>query len=242
MIESKPIAFDAYQALASRYSEVAEQKAENGYIEHPAMRKQLGNVSGLEVLDAGCGPGFLSNYLIENGARVSGFDLSPNMIEIAKHRTKGRADLFVANMENPISTLTDNTFDMVVSSLAIDYVKNWKVPLGEFYRVLKAEGRLVISVQHPLAAYLWYKPKSGFGVQYVEAEWRGFGGEPVTVPDYYRSFSEMINPLIASGFQITEIVDTKPIDTLKDIHPEKFATYSKQPTFMIIDLMKSKNF
>jgi hypothetical protein len=44
----------------------------------------------------------------------------------------------------------------------------------------------------PTASLAWYGPPSGFGVHYVKSEWRGFGGEPITVPDYHRSFDELI--------------------------------------------------
>ena len=234
MKDKKPIALQAYELLADRYSDLAESKAENGYIEHPAMRAQLTDVAGLSVLDAGCGPGFLSAYLAAKGAKVTGFDVSPRMIELALKRTAGAARLFVADMSEDIPELGAGGFDIVASSLAIDYVRDWTVPLGTFRRVLKPGGTLVFSVQHPLGAFLWYKPPSAFGVQYVEAEWRGFGGAPVTVPDHYRSFEEMINPLVASGFVVEKVLDAKPIPALKETDPELFAKYSRTPTFMVI--------
>ena len=239
MNDEKPIALQAYEALADRYSALAESKAGNGYIEHPAMRAQLTDVSGLSVLDAGCGPGFLSSYLAVKGAKVTGFDVSPRMIELARTRTAGAAKLFVADMSGDIPELGAGEFDIVVSSLAIDYVRDWTVPLNTFLRVLKPGGILVFSVQHPLGAFLWYKPPSAFGVQYVEAQWRGFGGAPVTVPDYYRSFEEMINPLVAAGFVVEKIVDAKPIPALKETAPELFAKYSRTPTFMVIVAKKA---
>ena len=233
-----PIALTAYELLAQRYSERAEGKSENGYIEHPAMRAALGPVAELRVLDAGCGPGILTSHLIKSGAKVSAFDISPKMIELARKRTAGAAKLFVADMAKLIPDLADAEFDMVVSSLAIDYVRDWATPLGEFHRVLKPGGRLLFSVQHPIGAFLWYQPPSAFGIHYVEATWRGFGGEPVVVPDYYRSFEEMINPLIAAGFAITKLTDAKPIDALKAIDPTDYEKYSRQPTFMVIDARK----
>ncbi|OGR81088.1 MAG: hypothetical protein A2X32_09095 [Elusimicrobia bacterium GWC2_64_44] len=234
MSEEKPIALRAYEALADRYSALAESKAENGYIEHPAMRSQLTDVAGLSVLDAGCGPGFLGAYLAEKGAKVTGFDISPRMIELAGKRTAGAARLFVADLAKEIPALGAEEFDLVTSSLAIDYVKDWTVPLNTFRRVLKPGGKLVFSVQHPLGAYLWYKPASAFGVQLVEAQWRGFGGEPVTVPDYYRPFEEMINPLVSAGFVVEKILDAKPVPALMEKDPELFAKYSRTPTFMIV--------
>ncbi len=233
------IALEAYEELAERYSQHAEQKAENGYIEHPAMRKQIGAVEGLCILEAGCGPGFLSKYLYDHGAeRVVSFDVSPKMIEFAQARIGKKAECHVADMAQPLGFLKENQFDLVVSSLAIDYVLDWSVPLNEFYRSLKKGGRLIFSIQHPLASYNWYKPKSDFGVQLVEAYWRGFGGKPVRMPDYYRSFSEVINPLLQAGFQLKELVDARPIPELREYQPERYKRYEHMATFMVIEANK----
>jgi len=67
---NESIARRAYTALADQFSALAPTKAENAYIEQPAMRAALGDVRGLDVLDAGCGPGILLAYLI--GARELG--------------------------------------------------------------------------------------------------------------------------------------------------------------------------
>lgn len=234
-----PIALTAYEQLAERYASLAETKAENGFIEQPAMRQQLGQVTGLRILEAGCGPGFLSSYLLNHGAQVTAFDISPRMIELAREKTQGRAQIFVGDMALPLANLKNASFDLVVSSLAIDYVRDWTTPLHEFYRVLKPQGRLVFSVQHPTATYLWYKPASAFGVQYAEIQWSSFGGEPVMMPDHYRSFADMINPILEAGFQIQKVQDTKPIEALRAVDPERFEKYNRQPSFMIFDVCKS---
>lgn len=232
----KPIALEAYEALAERYAAMAETKAENGYNEHPAMRTAIGDVAGLHVLDAGCGPGFLSRDLLDKGAEsAAAFDNSPNMVEIAKRNTGGRATCFVADLALPLSTLEDQSFDLVVSSLAIDYVRDWTVPLSEFARVLKPGGRLVMSVQHPMGAYEWYRPKSAFGVQLCSATWKGFGGKPVEVHDYYRSFEEIFNPVLKAGFALNQVIETKPVKELEAINPRKFKEGQTFPTFMILD-------
>lgn len=237
--KKQPISLAAYETLAKRYSEQAEGKTENGYIEHPAMRKQLGKVNGLAVLDAGCGPGILSSWLLAHGAQVTGFDISPKMITLARKRCGRKAKFFLTDMARPLPSLQDNSFDVVGSSLAIDYVRNWRIPLKEFHRVLKRNGRLVLTVQHPLGSYLWYKPASTVGVHYVEATWRGFGGEPVIVPDYYRSFAEIIMPLIRAGFTIRAVVDALPVPALKAKEPQLYKKYRAFPPFMIIEARKN---
>lgn len=232
----RPIALEAYDALADAYAARAETKAENGLNEHPAIRGVIGGVEGLEALDAGCGPGFLSRDLLNLGAkRVVAFDVSPRMVELARERVGPGGDVFVGDMAQPLAGLGDASFDLVVSSLALDYVRDWSRPLREFRRVLRAHGRLVFSVQHPMGSYDWFQPASAFGVHYCEADWRGFTEEPVTVPDYYRSFEEIINPLLAEGFALSGLHETRPVAELKIVDPVKYYRHSLKPTFMVID-------
>jgi ubiquinone/menaquinone biosynthesis C-methylase UbiE len=232
----RPIALDAYEALAQGYDAIAETKAENGYNEHPAIRRALGSVRDLVVLDAACGSGFLTRDLLKGGAsEVVAFDVSPAMVRLACERNRTAADIFIADMAKSLERLENARFDLVVSSLALDYVRDWAVPLSEFRRVLKPGGRLVFSIQHPLGSYLWFKPDNAFGVQYCEATWRGFSEEPVMVPDYYRSFEEVINPILAAGFSLMGLHETRPAPELEAIDPEKYRENSTIPTFMVID-------
>lgn len=232
----RPIALDAYETLAHTYAALAESKAENGYNEHPAIREVIGPVEGLRVLEAGCGPGFLVRDLLAAGAaRVLGFDVSPSVIEIARARVGGAAELRVADMAQPLEFVSTTGFDLVVSSLAIDYVRDWSVPLGEFRRALTSGGRLVFTVQHPFGSYRWFRPPTAFGVHYCEALWKGFLSKPVVVPDYYRSFEEIINPVLAAGFNLIGLHETRPIRALEEIDPEKYRRGVSFPTFMVVD-------
>ena len=239
MKKDAPIALEAYEKLAEAYSRIAEGKAENGFIEHPAMRAQLGNVEGLDVLDAGCGPGILAAYLVSKGARVTAFDVSPKMLELARERLKGTGRLFLADMAQPLSFLGPAEFDIVASSLALDYVRDWSVPLKEFWRVLKPKGRLVFTVQHPIGAFLWYKLSDYAGVQYAEAKWKGFGDEPVVMPDHYRSFEEMVNPLVDAGFTLRRVLDTKPVEALREREPKSYEEFNRRPPFMCLEAVKT---
>ncbi len=62
------------------------------YLDHetwirPAMSR-LGEVSGLPVLDYGCGHGMAAVVLARHGARVTAFDLSPGYLHEAKRRAQ----------------------------------------------------------------------------------------------------------------------------------------------------------
>lgn len=236
--DQKPIALEAYEKLAEAFSRLAPSKAENAYIEQPAMRRAVGNVKGLKIFEAGCGPGILAEYLVHEGAKVVAFDVSPKMVEHAKKRVPQNATFFVADMAKSLPIDQNGQFDMVVASLSIDYVKDWTIPLAEFHRLLKPKGKFIFTIQHPLGSWNWYKPDCAFGVQYVEANWKNFTEEPVVVPDYYRSFEEVINPLIKAGFKIQKVEDCKPIDALRSLDPYKFGKFSKLASFMCIIVEK----
>jgi SAM-dependent methyltransferase len=66
--------------------------ADNDYLDHetwirPAVER-LGGVSGLPVLDYGCGHGMASVVLARRGARVTAFDLSPGYLAEARRRAR----------------------------------------------------------------------------------------------------------------------------------------------------------
>lgn len=233
----EPIALGAYARLADSFSAIAPSKPENAYIEQPAIRAALGAVRGLDILDAGCGPGILAEYLLTNGARsVIGLDVTPRMLELARERAP-QARVLLADLGKRLP-VADDTVDVVASSLALDYVGDWSTPLSEFMRVLRPSGRLVFSVQHPSASYAWYQPPSPFGVHYVESDWRGFGDEVVTVPDYYRSFDELVNPVLRAGFRIERLTETRPVAELRAVDPDAFEKYSRKPTFMVVEAQR----
>jgi ubiquinone/menaquinone biosynthesis C-methylase UbiE len=150
----EPVSREAYEKLADSYSARAPTKPHNAYYERPATLSLLGDVGGKRVLDAGCGPGIYAEELVGRGAEVVGFDASGRMVELAKERLRGRAEISHANLEEPLGWLEDASFDLVVSALAMDYVEDWGAPLSEFHRVLKPGGKLVFSVEHPIFKFV----------------------------------------------------------------------------------------
>lgn len=67
MGKDKHIAFDAYEKLADAYAAMVDTKPHNAYLERPATLSLLPNVKGKRVLDAGCGPGVYSEWLVKHG-------------------------------------------------------------------------------------------------------------------------------------------------------------------------------
>src|SRR5262245_64111613 len=105
--QPKPLAFDAYEALASRYAAQVDTKPHNAYYERPATLSLLPKVTGKRVLDAGCGPGWYSEWLIQHGASVVAVDASPRMVELARRRAGKQAEVRQADLNEPLDFLAE---------------------------------------------------------------------------------------------------------------------------------------
>jgi hypothetical protein len=58
------------------------------------------------------------------------------------------------------------------------------------------------------------------------------GGKEIDVPFYRRPFSEVINPLVETGFELDEPVEPTPNETFEDEKPESYEKRSTCPTFI----------
>ena len=184
--EDKPIALDAYNLLAESYAALVDTKPHNAYYERPATLSLLPNVRNKKVLDAGCGPGVYSEWLADRGAEVVAFDVNEKMVQLARERLGTKARVVQADLGKPLGFLADASFDIVLSALVLDYVRDWGAAFREFHRVLRQSGLLIFSVDHPFAdPFIQDERVNYFQTELVEYEWTGFGA-PVRVPSYRR--------------------------------------------------------
>ena len=139
------------------------------------------------VLDAGCGTGRMSRYLADRGCLVSGVDLSPGMVAMAR---RAHPDLAFA-----VGSLTglphaDDQFAGVLLWYSIIHTP----PSGqarifaEAARVLRPGGHLLVGFQ------------SGQGTRDVSAAYRRFGHE-VELERYCYTADEVASQLEGSGLR-----------------------------------------
>src|SRR5262245_52858155 len=151
-MSDEPIAREAYEQVADAFAAQAETKPHNAFYDRPALLSLLPPVRGKAVLDAGCGPGVYAEALLERGAAVLGLDVSPRMVELARARLGQRASIRLADLGRPLD-LPEASFDVVISGLALDHVRDWDRLFAELFRVLRDPGWLVFSVAHPFDEY-----------------------------------------------------------------------------------------
>ena len=142
ILESSPQRYDAGINLLSlgHINKIHQDIVEN-YI-----------TAGDEVLEIGCGTGTMAILCAEKGASVVGFDISYQMLAIARRKVSERnltdkiqlREMAATEMDNNFG---DGTFDKIVSTLVFSefYPDEQKYVLREAYRILRPGGLLIIA-------------------------------------------------------------------------------------------------
>ncbi|CAM2163483.1 Class I SAM-dependent methyltransferase [Paraburkholderia sacchari] len=227
-----------YTQFAQRYAQMAPEKPHNALYERPATAALLGDVAGLRVLDAGCGPGIVSAELARAGAQVHAFDVTPAMVELAQsHCASLPVEVAQGDLGQPLAWLADAQFDRIVCSLALDYVEHLAPTFAEFRRVARPGALLVFSMAHPTRD--WIDTRTRGGRSYFETtrfglHWAGFGEPKPYVEAYRRPLADIVNALIASGWAIEQLVEPQPQPEMKAVAPRLHAELALAPAFLCV--------
>jgi SAM-dependent methyltransferase len=118
--------------------------SDDDYLDHETWVRSafaaLGELSGQDVLDFGCGHGMASVVLARRGARVTAFDLSPGYVVEARQRAEanGVAVAFVV-ADGQRLPFADTCFDRVWGSAVLHHLDLARAA-GELHRVLRPRG------------------------------------------------------------------------------------------------------
>jgi len=118
------------------------------------------NLNGMHVLDAMCGSGQTTAYLLARGAHVTGLDISKEVIEKFQARWTNAT---AVNRSMLDSGLPDEAFDCVVIVGGLHHIHpHVKRAVSELHRVLKPGGYLCFMEPHSdslpdLVRRIWYR-------------------------------------------------------------------------------------
>ncbi len=243
-------AAEKYNVLAKFYHNWRVKKSRYGWfynelLEMPATLSLLGNVKGKKILDFGCGSGIYAKLLTKRGAKVKGFDISKNMLAIAK-RENPKLDL---RLGSGYKIPFKEKFDIVQGSLVLDYLKNWDKVFKEVKKVLNKKGIFVFSIGNPVSevtkkVFINGKKLRVLGINnYFEekinyAYWFAKNGPRVQMPSHHKTYETIIKTILRNGFEIIGYKDAFPSKLGKKYFPRDYAIFSKIPYFCVWSVRK----
>jgi ubiquinone/menaquinone biosynthesis C-methylase UbiE len=222
-----------YEPFATAFESHAATSAYNAHYDRPAMFDLMGNVSGKWVLDVGCGPGLYAERFIAEGARVTAFDSSPEMVSLARARMGHDSDVRVWDLEAPLDWAADETYDLALMALVLHHVDNRAQVLSETFRVLRPGGHLFVSTTHPTND--WRLTGGGyFDRREIEETWQ----DDWHVRYWKQPLSDWCGEFTEAGFLIEHLVEPRPSPSMATSHPEVFRQLSDSPGFIAFSLLK----
>ena len=215
----------------------------NELLEMPATLELLGNVKGKNVLDFGCGTGIYAKLLTKKGAKLKGFDLSKEMLSIAKRENPGLDLKLGSGYKIPFK----QKFDIVYSALVVHHLKDWDKMFKEVSRVLKKGGYFIFSTGNPVSEVrekVMFKGKKisiegdYFKERKLHGNWRDNGGKKMEMTSYHMTYETIIRTILRNKFEIVDYRDCFPDKKAKKTFPSEYERYSKQPFFCVWKLKK----
>ena len=216
----------------------------NELVEIPNIKEMLPDLKGKRILDLGCGNGGMSKYFVNKGAEsVLAIDLSVNMINEAKEKNSDEKITYVVLGMEDIEKI-EGKFDMVFSSLAFHYVKDYDKLVSDIYNLLDENGILLYSQEHPIAtAPKFHKEmKSSLFIDekryYVVSDYNDNGERKLFwnvdgVIKYHRNFSYIINTLIKNNYKLLEVKESTASKEAIKLN-KKYENQMDRPYFMYI--------
>ena len=182
--------------------------------------KLLGSVRDKDVLEVGCGGGQNAIVLAKWGARSAGLDVSEEQIKYARKLAEKegvKVPFHLGSMED-LGVFKAESFDIVLSSFAMEYADDILGAFQEVFRVLRKAGLLVFAVCHPMIgrgkAVRHGKKKVWAVSNYFDRrkrawKWRvedgvaEFSGRQITIQDYF-------DLLVKTGFSVERVLEPEP--------------------------------
>jgi 2-polyprenyl-3-methyl-5-hydroxy-6-metoxy-1,4-benzoquinol methylase len=257
MTPSDVDARQAWNAGADAFIHFVESGADySRHLVHgPALLQACGDVQRASALDIGCGHGYFSRQLARAGARVTGVDLSDNLLARAREMEAAQPlGITYQRMDAAeIGTRFDEgSFDLVTGCMSLQDMADPGAALCGAHRLLRCQGRVVFSVLHPCTdppVREWKRDERGKKLALCLD--RYFDSGPAllhwSMPRLkyhwhtpYRRFTltEWSGLIRAAGFVIRSLHEPRPDATVVAARPELEGSF-RMPVYLVFEIVKS---
>ena len=125
-------------------------------IKHFKIKKKKLPLSGLKILDIGCGGGLITEPMSRLGANITGIDASEKNIKIAKAHLKKNKLKINYKCASPENLNQKENFDVILNLEIIEHVEDVELFMEKSSKLLKKDGLMfVATINKTLKSYLF---------------------------------------------------------------------------------------
>ena len=230
-----------YDRYANQYAELIRNRNETRFNPYhdlvvPRLLALAGDVSGLTVLDAGCGEGHVARMLARRGAHVTAIDVSPRLVELARTvDPEVEIEYLTHDLSTPLPQYA-RRFDLIVSNLVLNDVSDYVGFANTLSAVIVDGGCVVLSMNNPYSAVIRDKVanyfESGKSIAY-----QGMAESGVPVLYYHRTLEQYIRAFRDAGFLLQGLSDVGPPEEGEraPAYPQRYYHF---PFFTILEFIR----
>ena len=139
-----------------KFNPIRVQYIKENIINHFKLKNNIKPLSGVNILDIGCGGGLLSEPMSRIGANVTGIDASDKNIKIAKLHSKKNNLKINYLCSSPEKLKSKEKFDVILNMEIVEHVKDIDFFLKSSSQLLKKNGLMfVATINKTLKSYVF---------------------------------------------------------------------------------------
>jgi SAM-dependent methyltransferase len=200
---------DEYQRLHSAQLDASGGDAWGMWQQPEASLGVLGDVSGLDVLELGCGAARWSAALARRGARCTALDLSPRQIELARATVAG-LDVTLVEASAEDVPLPDASFDVIFTDHGAFTFADPLLVMPQCARLLRPGGLLAFSMMTPIVDLVWPldvdDPTQCFVRDYFDLR----SGDDGRTVGFQLPYGAWVRLFREHGFVIEDLIELRP--------------------------------
>lgn len=178
----------AYDEWAGTYDSVQNKTRD---LELIAGKEVLTNADFSGVLEAGCGTGKNTSWLIERSKHITAVDFSEGMLEIAKQKIQSAHVKFQqADLTKPWNF---DKVSLIICSLVLEHIENLDHIFKQASLVLETNGHFYICELHP------YKQLEGSRAKFEQT------GKLIELEYFIHHITDFYSAATANGFQCIDL-------------------------------------
>src|SRR4051794_38241382 len=230
-----------WQELAAHYERArAREDSLDRLVEWPAERSVLGDVTGLSILDLGCGNGGKLAELVRDGALASaGVDFAGNFIT----SPPTGVELIRGDLSNPDSLpeLSGRTFDRILFLQSFGYARDPVHTLRAARAMLNQDGFILLTRTQPIRYALERAEQNGttLGEEYfsnASYTYRTGWNEHIALTKRTYTMSDLLNVFSTAGLWIETAIEPQLTEEAARRYPHKQVWMNKYLGILIVKL------